>query len=154
MSFNMFYILLNKTVGTKKVKKCLGVKKTNIDVQPGTFLRLNDMYVNSKAVSLYILEMIGEENVEVLCLESAIKEVTGDLFSLLINTPTCVERLRVVQNEEWLAEGLELKEGEYVDVYDEQLNRHLVGLLRYKGGVSDNPGIHFGVQYVVMYNSL
>ncbi|KAL4235448.1 hypothetical protein ACF0H5_007084 [Mactra antiquata] len=148
MSSERFCILLTKCCGKKKEKKLLKSSTMKVDVLPGTLLLLLDVVKNSSSSMLYILETIDLDDIEVQCSHSDFKDISREQFNLLINVPTCADRFTIFQNTEWLTEGIELKEGDYVDVYDKHLTKDLIGKLRYKGPVPGIEGIHFGVHYV------
>lgn len=150
MSSERFCILLTKCCGKKREKKLLKSSTIKVDVLPGTLLLLLDVIKHPNNSVLYVLETIDQDDIEVQCPNSDIRDITRDQFNLLINVPTCADRFTIFQNKEWLTEGLELSVGDYVDVYDKQSAQDLVGILRYKGEVTGIDGVHFGVQYVVI----
>ena len=80
---------------------------------------------------------------------SDFREVTKAEYDLLVTVPSCQERLTIFCNKDWLEEGLQLREGDHVDVYHKGLASDIPGILRYKGTVTGVEGIYFGVELVV-----
>lgn len=139
-------ILLVQKSGKRKEKGLFNTGSSVVDVLPGTLLFLQKSFENS-----VVFECIDQGNVEIECSRNGEYEsVTTDELQLLYSVPTCAERLTVFHNKTWLQEGLDLIVGDAVEVQMKGCDPDLIGILRYKGKVSDVAGIYFGVELVVI----
>lgn len=137
-------ILLVKKIGKKKEKNLLKSGSSKVDVLPGTLLLLQ----NSFDPNSHVFECFDQENIEIECTVDEYQSVSIDEFQLLYSVPTCNERLTVFNNKQWLEEGMILKVGDVVEVQMKGCDNDLLGILRYKGKVTDILGIYFGVELV------
>lgn len=153
MSSERFSILLTKCLGKKKEKKFMKSSISKVDILPGTLLLLLDIVKHSSSSAsnqfLFVLETLDQEDIEVTCTHGDFTYISKDDYNLLINVPTCADRFTIFSNTEWMQEGVQLKVGDYVDVYDKASAKDLIGILRYRGLVPGHSGIHFGVELVV-----
>lgn len=148
------YILLQTKNGKKKKDKRLVNIRTNsnrIELLAGTLLRPNPLpndAVEQRNTGLY--ESIDTADVvEVQCQRHEVEKLKGAESDLLRPIPTCVERLEVYRNKEWLTEGSTLRTGDTVFVKIKGHQSELPGRLRYRGPLPDLPGLYFGVELTV-----
>ena len=140
-------ILLVQKIGKKRERGLFSSGSSKVDVLPGTLI----LFQNQNSVDNTLLfESLDQENIELECNSNDEYEpVSIDEFQLLYSVPTCQERLVVFHNKPWIAEGLDLKVGDAVEVQMKGCDNDLLGILRYKGKVSDIEGIYFGIELVV-----
>ena len=142
------YILLVQKTGKKKEKGLLKSGSSKVDVLPGTLLHL----LYSSDPNIFIFECLDQENIEIECRSTdEFGSVTPDEFQLLFSVPTCNDRFVVFHNKSWIEEGMQLKVGDIVEVQMKGCDNDLVGILRYKGKVTDIDGIYFGIELVVIH---
>ena len=141
------FILLVQKNGKKRERTLLKSGSSKVDVLPGTLLRL----LYSEDPHLFIFETFDQENIEVECRSTdEFEAVTPDEFQLLFSVPTCNDRLVVFHNKAWIEEGIQLKVGDLVEVQMKGYDNDLLGVLKFKGKVTDIEGIYFGIELVVM----
>lgn len=146
---NQICILVKSCHGKKKEKGILKTSTSKVDVLQGTlmvYFCANEDH--PKAQPLHVLECI-EDNIEVQCSDDDFRPLSNEEYELLLAVPTCQDRYAIFQNGDWLKEGLKLKEGDFVEVYDKSSAKDLIGKLRYKGKVVGLQGIYFGIELVV-----
>ena len=147
--YGRFCILLYQCLGKKREKGLLKSGSTKIEVLPGTLLRFIDVDRGSVVPKTFLLETLDPENIEIHCDQDKFKEVKDEEYDYLVSIPTCNERLNVFYNKEWLQEGVGLQIGDSVEVSIKGVSVDVLGIIRYKGHVSDVPGIYFGVELIV-----
>lgn len=142
-----YYILLSTKIGKKKESGILRKSYSRVEVLAGTLLLRVDGEREESGVTIWTLETLEPENIEVECRPQfdEIKPLGRLELQLLQPIPVCSERIAVYMNTHWLQEGLNLKVGDGVIVY---LKGHpeLQGLLRYRGELPGQKGIQFGVE--------
>ena len=140
-------ILLVQKIGKKKERGLFSSGSSKVDVLPGTLILFQNHNSFDKTL---VFESLDQENIELECKSSDEYEpVSTDEFQLLYSIPTCQERLVVFHNKAWIEEGMDLKVGDAVEVQMKGCDPDLLGMLRYKGKVTDIEGIYFGVELVV-----
>ena len=140
-------ILLVQKTGKKRERGIFNTGSSKVEVLPGTLLLLH-----STANNIFIFESLDQENIEIECRTDAgeFEPVSLDDCQLLFSIPTCTERLVVFHNKQWLEEGLNLQKGDVVEVQMKGYETDLLGILQYKGKVTDIEGTYFGVELVVI----
>ena len=154
------YILLITKNGKKRKEKDRRVvtirsNASRIELLAGTLLKPcptpND--VVDKGFGFY--ESIDTADVvDVQCQKYEVNKLQGAESDLLRPIPTCLERLDVYKNKEWLLEGSTLKTGDTVFVKIKGHQSELPGILRYRGPLPDLPGLYFGVELTVSVNKI
>ena len=142
-------ILLVQKIGKKRERGLFSSGSSKVDVLPGTLI----LYQKLDSVdNTLIFESLDQENIELECkTNDEYEPVSIDEFQLLYSVPTCQERLVVFHNKAWIEEGMDLKVGDAVEVQMKGCEADLLGILRYKGKVTDIEGIYFGVELVVIF---
>jgi len=147
------YILLQTKNGKKKKDKRLVNIRTNanrIELLAGTLLRPHQSNDAVEQRSAGVYESIDTADiVEIQCNRNEVEKLKGAESDLLRPIPTCVERLEVYKNKEWLTEGSTLRTGDTVFVKIKGHQSELPGRLRYRGTLPDLPGLYFGVELTV-----
>lgn len=136
-SKDSYFILL--VLKTGHWKTFLARLKQTIDLLPGELLKGSP---NGDVLQLRNLN--DEDPVEVKCKKQDVQRLKVAEFKLLVSIASCVERLNVYKNEEWLKEGIILKEEDLVTVTIR--NQKVSGKIKYKGCLSDQQGIIFGIE--------
>ncbi|KAK7114047.1 ubiquitin carboxyl-terminal hydrolase CYLD-like [Littorina saxatilis] len=144
------YILLQTKNGKKKKDK-RGINiRTNanrIELLAGTLLRPSPSPNDAAEKNTGSFESIDTADiVEVQCNKQEVEKLKGAESDLLRPIPTCVERLEVYKNKDWLLEGSTLRTGDTVFVKIKGHQSELPGRLRYRGPLPDLPGLYFGVE--------
>jgi hypothetical protein len=152
---DIFILLVTKNGKKKKDKRLVNTIRGNsgrVELLAGTLLRPspqpNDAVADKNA---NFFESIDTADIfEVQCIKQEVERLKGAESDLLRPIPTCVERLEVYKNKDWLLEGSTLKTGDTVYVKIKGHQSELPGLLRYRGPLPDLPGLYFGVELTVI----
>ncbi|XP_076469899.1 ubiquitin carboxyl-terminal hydrolase CYLD-like isoform X2 [Babylonia areolata] len=147
------YILLKTKYGKKKKEKDrrlvnIRTNANRIELLAGTLL-LKISPPSNEAVDRnigYYESIETADTVEVQCPRSEVEKLQGAESDLLRPIPTCVERLEVYRNKDWLLEGSTLRTGDTVFVKIKGHQSELPGCLRYRGPLPDLQGLYFGVE--------
>lgn len=134
---NYFILLVLKTGHLKNI---FARMEQTLDLLPGELLR----GPANEGDMLQLRNLNDENPVMVPCTKDTVHRLRVAEFKLLVSIASCKERLSVFQDKEWLKEGIELKEGDSVTV---TIRNHQVdGKIKYKGSLSDQLGIIFGIE--------
>lgn len=148
-----YILLVTKNGKKKKDKRLVNIRGNSgrVELLAGCLLKANHQ-PNNEAVTLTDRNSSSFESidtadiVEVQCTKQEVERLRGADSNLLRPIPTCVERLDVYKNKDWLLEGSTLKTGDTVFVKIKGHQSELPGLLRYRGALPDLPGLFFGVE--------
>ncbi|KAL8590528.1 hypothetical protein ACOMHN_010964 [Nucella lapillus] len=129
--------LVNIRTHANRIELLAGTLLTKISLPPSEAVDRNIGYYES---------IDNADSVEVQCYRTEVEKLQGAESDLLKPIPTCVERLEVYKNKDWLLEGSTLKTGDTVFAKIKGHQSELPGCLRYRGPLPDLPGLYFGVE--------
>ena len=147
----MLYILLSDQIATRREKGVLSRQKGDekIQVIQGSLWRLDEntdpLAARSKpSITLTSLEFDG---VVLQCPPSEVERLSEQEYELLVSLSSCVDRLNIFTDKEWLDEGTKIDIDSIVFIlkFGESLEK-VVGRVRYKGPLPGLNGTWFGIE--------
>ncbi len=148
----MLYILLSDQIATRREKGVLNRQRgedSKIQVIQGSLWRLDDsedpLHARSKPViTLTSLEFDG---VVLQCPPSEVERLSEQEYELLVSLSSCVDRLNIFRDKEWLDEGTKVDIDSIVFILKFGENQEkIVARVRYKGPLPGLNGTWFGVE--------
>ena len=154
----MLYILLSDQIATRREKGVLNRQRgeEKIQVIQGSLWRLDDsedpLAARSKpSITLTSLEFDG---VVLQCPPSEVERLSEQEYELLVSLSSCVDRLNIFTDKEWLDEGTKIDIDSIVFVlkFGESPEK-VIGRVRYKGPLPGLNGTWFGIELSAVSNS-
>lgn len=153
MSNSVYILFVSKSGKKKKDKRLVAIGRSNairVELLAGTLLVecpiLSDVLLDTAPQSAYYESIDTADTVEIVCAQHEVSVLSSQEFDLLRPIPTCVERLEVFRNKEWLQEGSLIRTGDTVFVKIKGHQSELPGIVRYRGNLPDLPGLYFGIE--------